>query len=116
PFIIFEIPIGVLADRKLGEKELLNIGLIIVGISTISLSFITIPNIFVWALALFITRVGASIAEPMIETYFFKKVDDRDTAMLGLFRTTRQIGYIVSPIIATFTLLFVDFRYSFFAL
>jgi len=35
----------------------------------------------------------------MLETYFFKTVSARDSAVLGMFRITRPIGNFIAPLI-----------------
>jgi len=116
PFLFIQLPAGRIADIKLGEKELLSIGFIIMAISVGILSFITSTNFWVWAGALFITRIGASIVEIMIETYFFKKIDGTDTHILSLFRNNRAIAYIVAPLTASVFLYFFDLKYIFLVL
>ncbi len=106
PFPLIQYPLGKLADAKYGEKEILAIGFAIMGLATIALSFITIKSLIVWALALFITRVGAAAAEIMMEIYFFKTVKPGDTASLGTFRITRPIAYFIAPAVTTIGLLF----------
>lgn len=106
PFPLIQYPLGKLADSKYGEKEIMAIGFAIMGVATIALGFITIPNVALWALMLFVTRVGAAAAEVMIETYFFKTVSPRDSAALGLFRITRPISYFVAPAISIAVLYF----------
>ncbi|MEI6396744.1 MAG: MFS transporter [Candidatus Taylorbacteria bacterium] len=97
PFSLIQYPLGMLADKKYGEKEIMAAGFVVMGISTIILGFVNIPNIALWALLLFMTRIGAAAAEIMIETYFFKTVSPRDSAALGLFRMTRPISYFIAP-------------------
>ncbi len=106
PFPLIQYPLGVLADKKYGEKEIMALGFIIMGLSTILLGFITIPSVALWAVLLLITRIGAAAAEIMIETYFFKTVSSRDSAALGLFRITRPISYFVAPLISILMLTF----------
>ena len=106
PFVIVQYPLGRLADKKYGEKEIMAIGFIIMGISTIALSFIGIKNLALWALILFLTRIGAASAEIMMETYFFKTVSPRDSAVLGLFRITRPVSNFIAPLITGAALLF----------
>jgi MFS family permease len=113
PFIIFELPLGKAADSRWGEKEFMTIGFVVMAISTGLLSFIAGQEVWLWALALFMTRIGASITEIMIETYFFKKVDGNHSNVLGLFRTTRQFPYIVVPLIFGVSLMFLHFQYTF---
>ena len=99
PFVIFQLPAGRLADRGWGEKKLMSLGFLLIGLSTICLAFITTQSFLVWAVALFITRIGASVAEVMIEAYFFKKVSPEKAEVLGIFRVTRYIAYIIAPAI-----------------
>jgi MFS family permease len=113
PFIIFEFPLGKLADKKWGEKEMLIIGFIIMGISTASLVLFDEKNLIVWAIMLFITRIGASISEIMIETYFFKKVDDKDPEIVSMFRTTRPLSFLIAPIITIVGLSYTTDPYLF---
>ena len=88
-------------------------GFIIIALSTIFLTFVVGANFWMWALVLFLTRVGASIAEVMSETYFFKKIDSTDSNLIGFFRMTSPMAYVVSPIIATIILSFIEFRFLF---
>jgi MFS family permease len=104
PFVLVDYPLGKLADKKFGEAEIMSIGFFILGLSTIGLAYITGKNIVLWTSILFITRVGAATVEMMIETYFFKKVPEKDLDVLGFFRMTRPAAYIIAPLIATITL------------
>jgi MFS family permease len=113
PFPLIQYPLGRLADKKYGEKEIMSIGFAIMGLSTIALAFITVPNMAIWAIALFVTRVGAAAAEIMMETYFFKTVSPRDSAALGVFRITRPLSYFTAPLVAIIGLMFVSNQYMF---
>lgn len=113
PFILFEVTWGSLADKKMGEQELLTLGFIIIAISTAAISFLNVPNLLVWGGLLFITRVGASLIETMTETYLFKKIREEDTDMLSFFRITSPISYIIGPAIATLLFIVVDFKFIF---
>lgn len=113
PFIIFQIPAGKIADKFLGEKELLSLGFVIIAFSTAFLAFVVGANFWMWTLVLFFTRVGASLAEVMSESYFFKKIDSTDSNLIGFFRMTSPMAYVVSPIIATIILSVVEFRFIF---
>jgi len=113
PFPLIQYPLGRLADKKYGEKEMMAIGFAIMGISTIALSFLGISNLIVWAILLFITRIGAATAEIMMETYFFKTVSPRDSSVLGSFRITRPLSLFLAPVIMMLGLLFVSQQYMF---
>ena len=106
PFVIFQFPAGKLADMGWGEKRIMSIGFFILGLSTCALGFITSHSVLVWAGALFITRVGASIAEVMIEAYFFKTVSPEKADLLSTFRITRYIAYIIAPAITAIGLFY----------
>lgn len=113
PFILVEYPLGKLADKKWGEKEMLAIGFVIMGLSTGALVFFGFKSLFAWAFMLFMTRIGAATAEIMIETYFFKKVDGKDPEILSLFRITRPFSYFVAPVITTIGLVYTTDQYLF---
>jgi hypothetical protein len=108
PFVLIQLPFGRLADEKYGEKELMGIGFAVMGVATIALAFIGSHSLIIWAGALFMTRCGAALAEIMIETYFFKKVPPRDSNILSVFRTTRQIPYFIAPLLTGIGLLFTS--------
>ena len=75
PFVILEYPLGVIADKYLGEKEILMLGFGIAGTATIVFGTLgeSVP-LAAWGFVLFLTRVGASMIESMTEIYFFKKI------------------------------------------
>lgn len=104
PFIIFEIPVGKLADKWCGEKELMTLGLFIVGTCLIIISFLKAPNMLYWIMVLFASRIGASIIEITCESYFFKHVDKRDTGLISIYRLSWPSAFILGPIIGTFSL------------
>lgn len=113
PFVLVEYPLGKLADKKWGEKEMLAMGFAIMGIATASLSLFTFKSFVIWTAMLFITRIGAATSEIMIETYFFKKIDGKDPEMLSLFRITRSVSYFVAPLITTISLVYLPETYLF---
>jgi len=116
PFVLLEAPLGKIADKYLGEKELLTLGFLIMAVATAYLSFINGGGLLVWALVLFMTRVGASMVEIMSETYFFKKIDGTDSNILSVFRMTGPVSYIVGPLVATIILSFIGIQYLFLVL
>ncbi|MEK7514201.1 MAG: MFS transporter [Patescibacteria group bacterium] len=116
PFVLFELPLGALADKQLGEKEILVFGFIITAVSTAIMSVIGIPSFLLWTTVLFLTRTGASFIEVMTETYFFKHVNGSDTDAIGIFRLTRPLSFIIGPLIATIALSFGPERFIFLTL
>lgn len=113
PFVLFELPLGEIADKRLGEKEILVAGFFVMALSTFSLSFIETGTIVIWVILLFFTRVGAAAVEIMSETYFFKKIDASDANTLSFFRHTRPLAFVAGPIVASVFLSFFDIKYLF---
>lgn len=119
PFVFLQIPLGRLADKKMGEKEILIAGFLIAGIATIVMSFVEKINfvdaksVVIWMVILFITRIGASMIEIMNETYLFKKVSESDANVLSIYRSIESLSYVVGPIIASILLIFFNINFLF---
>ena len=108
PFLLIEAPLGRVADKLLGEKELLIAGFCVMALATSSIYFFTAHSLALWAGILFLTRVGAAMVEVMTETYFFKKVDGGDAAIVGLNRTVRPFAGMIAPLVTTGLLAFIS--------
>ncbi len=113
PFVLFEFPAGRIADKRLGEKEILTIGFVVTAILTASIFFILSKNVFIWMIVLFGTRVGASMIEVMTESYFFKHTDPNDTNIISAWRRNLPFAFILGPILAIIVLSFLDYKYLF---
>ncbi|MDP3734927.1 MAG: MFS transporter [bacterium] len=116
PFILLQYPLGRLADRLLGEKEILAVGFGVMGLGTAMLSFITGGGVLIWGVLLCLTRVGAAAVEIMNESYFFKHINETDVHLISLYRGTVPLGYLVGPAFATIFLAALDLRFIFVAL
>lgn len=116
PFVFFEIPLGIISDEYIGEKEIIIFGFIIAAIATALIPFISSVSFLIWAIVLFATRVGASFIEIGTESFFFKKVNDEDAGMISLFRGTRPMAYIVAPATATVSFSLISHANAFFVL
>ncbi len=106
PFIILPYELGYLADKKYGEKEMLLIGLSVLSFTAITFTFLNTQNIFYITMFLLISRIGATFVESMCYTYFFKKVDARDMALITIFGNIRTLSIVISPILASVILYF----------
>ncbi|MGE5425513.1 MAG: MFS transporter [Bacillota bacterium] len=113
PFILFEIPAGYIADKKIGEKELLATGLTIVIISLFFFFTYRVPDALWWGALLFMSRIGAALIEAMRESYFFKKVGASDIPLINFFRTTAPLGYLIGTGMAALVFLFYPLQYLF---
>ncbi len=117
PFVFLGFPIGYIIDRKkIKKRTLLYVGFIITIISTVTISFISSPNVLLWAIVLFATRVGASIIQTTSDVYFFTHTLEEDANLLGIFRNMYPAAYIISPIVATLFFLVFPFKFLFLAL
>jgi MFS family permease len=113
PFLVFELPAGIIADKYIGEKEILYLGFAILIVSLFFFFYIKVPTIWIWTLLLFMSRVGAALIEAMRETYFFKIVDAKDVGHINIFRTTAPLGYVLGSALAMIILAFFPLNYLF---
>ncbi len=116
PFVFIQIPLGYLADKVFGEKEMLSIGFVIMGVSTAIIPIIKDNNFMYWALILFVTRIGAAMVEIMNDTYFFKNVTDKNLNFINLYRATTPLAYIVAPLISTVLIFLMPMQNIFYVL
>lgn len=112
-YVIFEYPVGIIADKYVGEKEMMALGFLIIAVSVASLAYIDVKVLWFWTVVMFITRVGASFAEVTTESYFFKKTTSSDAQIISFFRVTRPLAYILGALIGSFSLLYLPFNLLF---
>ncbi|HFC10680.1 MAG TPA: MFS transporter [Candidatus Kaiserbacteria bacterium] len=114
PFVLIEYPAGVIADRILGDKELMVLGFIIMGSAFASFSFITkSSSIFFIVTLLVASRIGAALVESMTEAHFFRAVSEADTEMIALYRMAWPFADIVAPLIGSALLFTGGFSWFF---
>ncbi|KND48762.1 MAG: hypothetical protein AB200_03200 [Parcubacteria bacterium C7867-005] len=113
PFVLFEIPVGKLADKWGKEKEFITIGLFIVGITLLFMPFLKIAVVWVWALLLFISRIGASITEVSVESYFFKQVNKNDVGLITIHRLSWPSAFVLGPTLGAISLSIFPFSAMF---
>lgn len=100
PFVIFQYPLGVLADRRYGEKEFLIVSLGLSAVATLAIGLFASSSLFFWGALLFLSRVGAAGIEVLRDAYFYKQVDARDDDLIAFFRTARPAANIVGAALA----------------
>ncbi len=116
PFVLIQYPIGILADKRYGEKEMLTMGFIIMAIATAIIPLFADTSFWLWAGLLFTTRIGAAMVEAMNDVYFFKNIGEKDANIISLYRTMSPIAYVIAPIIGIVLLHFFSIHYIFYAL
>ncbi len=106
PFLIIPFPLGRYGD-KIGERTMLMFGFTIASLATLSLFFIQKHSIFIWALMLFTTRIGASSIEVMCDAYFFKHIKAKSEQFVGVYRSAAPVAYIIGPLVASIVFIFI---------
>ena len=109
PFIIFQFPAGKIADKYLGEKELLMISILILGLSTIGLFFV--KDVFWFILILFTTRIGASVLEIMREVYLYKNINAQNVDLISFYKILSPLSWVVGPALSTILLSIFEMKY-----
>lgn len=112
PFLLFEIPIGEIIDKKLDEKTFMIAGFIISAFALFLFPIIPANTFIFWAIALFTARLGASIIETSSESYFFRNSKGKDE-LIEVFRISAPFAFIVGPLIGSALLFFIPFNLIF---
>ncbi|MFZ3031971.1 MAG: MFS transporter [Candidatus Moraniibacteriota bacterium] len=105
PFVLLQYPIGILADKYFGEKEMLIGSIVIALAATAVLPFLGAESIVAWGVALFLTRVGIAGVEILRDSYFYKQIDGNDMDVIAFFRTARSVANIVAAFLSAAVLL-----------
>ncbi len=112
-YVSFEYPIGIVADKYIGEQEMMALGLMIMAIGTAWISFVTVPSVLLWSVIMFVVRIGASFVEVTTEVHFFKNTNSSDAQIISFFRVTRPLAYIAGAVLASLSLLYLPFNLLF---
>jgi MFS family permease len=107
PFVILQYPLGILADRRYGEKELLFGSIFIVFVATSVIGFLDTQSLWIWGTVLFLTRVGVAGIEILRDSYFYKQIDGDGMDIIAFFRTARPLANIMGAVLSA--LIFVIF-------
>jgi MFS family permease len=113
PYIFLEYPLGYIADKWLGEKEILIVGYVIIAGALFAIPFLPMQAFWWWAGVMFVSRIGAAMVESMTEVHFFRHVSEKDTSVITTFRELRPLGSIIGPLVASLTLLFLPLPHAF---
>ncbi|MFZ2151875.1 MAG: MFS transporter [Minisyncoccia bacterium] len=116
PFILLPYPLGRLADHKLGEKELLVFGILLMIFGTGMFALLTTSSLAIYIFALFIARLGSSMVEEMSSSYFYKQVDHSQADLISIFVNTRNLAFISGPLIASVIIYYSSIQVVFFVL
>jgi len=116
PFVFLSYPLGHLSD-KIGEKKMLIYGFLFIIFATLLIPLLRQNIVWIFALVLFVSRIGAATIDVMSESYFFKNIKEEDVDEIAFYRNTGPLSFIIGPGLATvFLLLIPNFSYLFFIL
>lgn len=106
PLILLEMPVGKWADKE-GCRKFLTFGFAVMGVFAL-LGFFFSVKASVWFIIL--ASFGAAFIEPLLEFFFFKKLNDRDEVRFyPVYKTSLEFGKIFGLIVFSSLLLFFSF-------
>ena len=114
-YVICEWPIGILADKWCGEKEMMALGFLIIAVILGIISFID-NNVLTWMIVFFISRVGASLIVTTTESHFFKHTKAGDSNVISFFRLLGPLSTLVGSLLGALALFYLPFNFIFIAL
>lgn len=98
PWVLFEYPVGKLADAKYGERRFIISGFIVAAAATVLLSFA--DSIVGIVAVLFVAITGSSLIERTHVAYFFRRIDEDDVEKISVWRTATGLGYVFGPLLS----------------
>lgn len=115
-YVLTEYPVGIIADKWLGEKEMMACGFLILAVSASWISFMATAPVIAWMILMFISRTGASLVEATTESYFFKHTKGTDANIMSFFRLTRPLAMLIGALAGSVALLYLPFELIFIVL
>jgi MFS family permease len=114
PYVLIEYPAGWIADRYLGDKELMFVGFLIAGCALASISLLTATSsLFLILAILIVSRCGAALIEAMTEGHFFRSVTEHDVNSVSIFRAVWPLANVIAPIVGSIILFFGNYQFLF---
>jgi len=107
PFVLIQYPVGRLADKRLGEKEMIIVALAIIALAVSFMPQIESTSVLIWGIIMVVGRIGAAFLEILRDSYFYKRIDGENVGMINFFRTSRPIAYILASGLSALLLLFL---------
>ena len=114
PYILIDYPAGLIADRFLGDKELMFLGFLIAGGALASISIISSTSSLALILLILVcSRIGTALVESMTEGHFFRRVSERDVNSISVFRGIWPVANLIAPIAGSLILFFGNYQLFF---
>ncbi|MBI5405529.1 MFS transporter [Candidatus Kaiserbacteria bacterium] len=114
PYVVLQYPAGWIADRMIGDKELMFVGFLVAGGALAAIGLLSSASpIAVILLVLAASRVGAALVESMTEGHFFRRVTEKDINSVSIFRGIWPLANLVAPVAGSLILLFGNYQILF---
>jgi len=115
PYVLIEYPAGILADKWIGDKELMFAGFLIMGSSLAAIGLLTPSSPLMLILAILVaSRAGAALVESMTEGHFFRRVSEKDIGSVSIFRGIWPLSDIIAPVVGSIILVVGSYQSLFF--
>jgi DHA1 family tetracycline resistance protein-like MFS transporter len=115
PFALLQYPLGRIADKKIGEKELLIGSYIMIFVSVFIFAITKNHTVYSVAILLFFTRVGACTLEVMNDTYFFN-ITQEYKKTIPIFKGMAPLSLLVFGTLGGIILQFSSYKMLFIGL
>lgn len=97
PYILFNVPAGVLAD-KLGKTKIMSFGLLVAGVSLIVFGHSRTPLLLI--VSAFIATVGLAFVRPSIGGLLTDLAERKQKGgIVGVWDIAEDAGYIIGPVL-----------------
>jgi predicted MFS family arabinose efflux permease len=113
PFVIGGMPVEKILSESSRPSRVLAFGFFLLLLGAIAPLYYAGSAFLVWALILFISRIGAVILETGAEALFFKVVSEEDIALISTFRLMHPLSYFCAAIIGSSILHFANIVHIF---
>lgn len=111
PYVLLQYPSGVLADRYIGDKEMMFAGFILAGVSLAAIGLFSAATPLALIVgALVVSRVGAALIESMTEAHFFRRVSEKDINSISIFRGIWPLANLIAPVAGSVILIFGSYQ------
>jgi hypothetical protein len=95
------------------ESSFLASGIIIISLAVLAIFFLGSTKLWLWALILFFSRVGAALIETMHDSYFFKQINHKDIDIINLFRNIDPFSCLIGSAFSLLVFNFFPIRFIF---
>lgn len=106
PWVLLEIPIGHLADRRISSRVLFTVGYLTMAVMMMLMGFSN--DVWVFSLFYLLAVIGSCFIEQTNTPYFIKNLPKEEMGLLSIFLLKMPLGRLLSPLLATALLMKFD--------